>query len=44
MAWMVELFAARADDRVPRLWMLPLMVLWANLHGSFTLGLGIAFK
>jgi hypothetical protein len=26
-------------NRLPSLWLLPLMVLWANLHGGFTLGL-----
>jgi len=32
---------ARAVDRnrMPSPWLLPLMVLWANLHGGFTLGL-----
>lgn len=32
---------ARAADRgrTPSLWLLPLMTLWANLHGGFTLGL-----
>jgi hypothetical protein len=37
-------FVARACDenRRPSLWLLPLMVLWANLHGGFTLGLVLA--
>jgi hypothetical protein len=37
-------FLARACDehRRPSFWLLPLMVLWANLHGGFTLGLLLA--
>jgi hypothetical protein len=35
--------AVRAADRghAPSLWLLPLMTLWANLHGGFTLGLAL---
>jgi hypothetical protein len=40
--WVGKL-AEAADRRVkPSLALLPVMTLWANLHGSFTLGLGIA--
>lgn len=33
---------ASSDNHRPSLWLLPLMVLWANLHGGFTLGLLLA--
>jgi len=36
-------YLARAGDRgtTPSFWLLPVMTLWANLHGGFTLGLGL---
>ena len=37
--WMGELLAARHEQRAPGWILIPLMVLWANLHGSFFLGL-----
>ena len=45
MAWTIGLVRAADANRSPSLWLLPLMVLWANLHGGFTLGLafGLAF-
>ena len=33
--WMVELLNARRIGRPPPLWLLPLMMLWANLPGSY---------
>lgn len=36
--WTGELLAAREANRAPPLWMAGLMVLWANLHGSFVFG------
>lgn len=43
VAWTIGLVRA-ADSRTgPPLWLLPVMVLWANLHGGFTLGLALAF-
>jgi hypothetical protein len=33
------LVRASDQERAPSLWLLPLMALWANLHGGFTLGL-----
>ena len=36
--WTVELLAAREAGRAPRLFMAALMLLWANLHGSYLLG------
>ena len=37
--WVSQLMARSEAGRLPPFWLLPLMVLWANLHGSFTLGL-----
>lgn len=39
-AWLGELIEARAEARAPRLAFLPVMALWANMHGSFLIGLG----
>ena len=40
--WVGELAAAREQERRPGWWLLPVMVLWANLHGSFAIGLALA--
>jgi hypothetical protein len=40
-AWVGGLFMARARGVAPSWWMLPLMVLWANLHGGFMVGLAL---
>ncbi|MFI4974569.1 MAG: hypothetical protein ACHP84_08525 [Caulobacterales bacterium] len=40
--WTVALLDARRRDRPPSLWLIPLMALWANLHSSFIVGLGVA--
>ncbi len=37
--WMDQLLRARARGRAPPLWLLPVMTVWANLHGSFVFGL-----
>lgn len=42
VAWCAELARARDEQRGPRLWMLPLMTLWANMHAGFVLGIGLA--
>jgi hypothetical protein len=40
--WSGALFAARDAGKAPPFRLLPVMVLWANLHGSFLFGLGLA--
>jgi len=40
--WTAALVAARSADRTPSLWLVPLSMLWANLHSSYMLGLGLA--
>lgn len=39
--WLIELVRASDEQRRPSLWLLPLMTLWANMHGGFTLGLAL---
>jgi hypothetical protein len=41
MIWTIELVRASDSKSSPRLWMLPIMTLWANLHGGFTLGIAL---
>lgn len=40
--WTIELVRASEAKRSPRWWMLPVMTVWANLHGGFTLGIALA--
>ena len=40
--WTLELMRAREQDRTPSLCLLPLMVLWANLHASYVFGIIVA--
>ena len=40
--WSAVLLAARDDDRPPSFALLPVMALWANVHGSFLFGLALA--
>jgi len=42
VVWAGALVSARDRSLVPSLWLLPLMALWANLHGGFVIGLGLA--
>ena len=39
VAWVAGLVRAADEKRAPSLWLLPLMVVWANLHGGFTFGI-----
>ena len=41
-AWTAGLLVARAQGRSPSWWLVPLMCLWANLHGGFLIGLALA--
>lgn len=40
--WTAYLVRASEHGRAPSFWLLPIMTLWANLHGGFTLGLALA--
>jgi hypothetical protein len=40
--WTGEMLAAGAENRAPPLWLAGLLVLWANLHGSFVFGALVA--
>ena len=40
-AWTAALACARDEERAPSLYLLPLMTLWANLHGSFAFGIAL---
>jgi hypothetical protein len=39
--WTSRLIAARRAGRAPELWLLPVMTIWANLHGGYLLGLAL---
>jgi hypothetical protein len=41
MAWAGGLVRAADRHATPSFWLLPLMALWANLHGGFVLGLAL---
>lgn len=41
VAWVAALVSARAEDRTPPIPLALLLALWANLHASFVIGLGI---
>ncbi|CCE11491.1 conserved membrane hypothetical protein [Bradyrhizobium sp. STM 3843] len=41
VAWVSGLIAAADRRAAPSPWLLPLLALWANIHGSFLLGLGL---
>lgn len=40
--WTAHLVRASDHGTTPSLWLLPVMALWANLHGGFTLGLALS--
>lgn len=37
--WVIQCVSAVEQNRVPAWWLVPLMILWANLHGSFIVGI-----
>ena len=39
--WVAGLLIARQEGRTPSGWLLPPMMVWANLHGSFAFGLAM---
>jgi hypothetical protein len=41
--WMASLILARDQSRAPPLALLPVMTIWANLHGSFLIGIAFSF-
>lgn len=41
VAWLAALVSARAENRVPPLPLALLLAIWANLHASFVIGIGI---
>jgi hypothetical protein len=41
VGWVVALMKAREKDEAPPLWLPLLMVVWANLHGSYVFGLAL---
>lgn len=43
MMWMIGLVRASDERRAPSLWLLPVMLLWANMHGGFTFGIAMTF-
>lgn len=40
--WAAGLAGARGKEEAPRWWLIAVMPLWANLHGSFAFGLALA--
>jgi hypothetical protein len=40
--WASEVLKAADEQRPPSLYLVPLMTLWANIHGSYVVGLGLA--
>lgn len=40
--WVSMLVDAVETRRTPPLWLLPILIVWANMHASFTLGIGLA--
>ena len=41
VAWVLGLVNAADERRAPSFWLLPLITLWANLHGGFVLGVAL---
>jgi len=40
--WTCSLVAAREQNKAPPIWLIAVILLWANLHGSFIFGLAMA--
>ncbi len=40
-AWTIGLLDARGAGRAPSPWLLPLMAVWANLHGGYAFGIAL---
>ena len=40
--WTIELVRAAEQERLPAWWMVPLLTIWANMHGGFTFGILLA--
>jgi hypothetical protein len=40
--WTAVLVEARAQNRTPPVWLLPVMCIWANIHGSFLVGFAVS--
>lgn len=43
VVWTARLYEAAEREEPPPLWLLPLMVLWANLHPAYFIGFAVAF-
>ncbi len=43
VVWCARLFAARDAGRGPPWLLLPILILWVNLHGSYMFGIALAF-
>jgi len=41
LVWVSGLLSASESGRAPSFWLLPLITLWANLHGGFVFGLAL---
>ncbi len=41
VVWAAELVRARTENRAPPLWLAAVIIMWANIHSSYILGLGL---
>lgn len=41
VGWMIAQLDARSAGRAPSWWLIPVMVVWANMHGSYLVGLAV---
>jgi hypothetical protein len=42
VVWTAALVRARSENRAPSLWLAALITLWANIHSSYIVGIGLA--